>query len=256
MHVCVFLSQSASVEHSHRFLGPSKMADRPGPRRDRTGHQYCHLASHFRCFPAVFPLFSRCVPAGSTTIKRQEEPRGIGRKSVCVCHVKLMHHHHVSGRCVPVSKCVSRAFSDRLPSKPSKHGGSASLQKRVLCPRTFSLHHQTARICADSSTGVYPFLTHSPPLLTDVAETMTSMHRGGTDTQDGEGVHASSSCVVGVFLSQSASVEHSRTVCRPSRPNMADRPPYRNESSVHAPFPYITRRPGFVQTPPQESTHS
>jgi hypothetical protein len=24
-----------------------------------------------------------------------------------------MHHHHVSGRCVPVSKCVSRAFSDR-----------------------------------------------------------------------------------------------------------------------------------------------
>ena len=154
MHVCVFLSQSASVEHSHRFPGPSKMADRPGPRRDRTGHQYCHLASHFRCFPAVFPLFSRCVPAGSTTIKRQEEPRGIGRKSVCVCHVKLMHHHHVSGRCVPVSKCVSRAFSDRLPSK------------------------------------------------------------------------------------------------------MADRPPYRNESSVHAPFPYITRRPGFVQTPPQESTHS
>jgi hypothetical protein len=93
-----------------------------------------------RCFPAVFPLCSRCVPAGSTTTKRQEEPRGIGRKSVCVCHVKLMHHHHVSGRCVPVSKCVSRAFSDRLPSK------------------------------------------------------------------------------------------------------MADRPPYRNESSVHAPFPYITRR--------------
>jgi hypothetical protein len=158
MHVCVFLSQSASVEHSHRFLGPSKMADRPGPRRDRTGH----LASHFRCFPAVFPLFSRCFSAGSTTIKRQEEPRGIGRKSVCVCHVKLMHHHHVSGRCVPVSKCVSRAFSDRLPSKPSKHGGSASLQKRVLCPRTFSLHHQTARICADSSTGVYPFLTTPP----------------------------------------------------------------------------------------------
>ena len=191
MHVCVLLSQSASVEHSHRFLGPSKMADRPGPRRDRTGHQYCHLASHFRCFPAVFPLFSRCfpavfsrcfpavfplfsrcvpavfplcsrcVPAGSTTTKRQEEPRGIGRKRVCVCHVKLMHHHHVSGRCVPVSKCVSRAFSDRLPSKPSKHGGSASLQKRVLCPRTFSLHHQTARICADSSTGVYPFLNRS-----------------------------------------------------------------------------------------------
>ena len=142
----------------------------------------------WRPISAVFPLFSRCVPAGSTTIKRQEEPRGIGRKSVCVCHVKLMHHHHVSGRCVPVSKCVSRAFSDRLPSKPSKHGGSASLQKRVLCPRTFSLHHQTARICADSSTGVYPFLTHSPPLLTDVAESMTSMHRSGTDTQDGEGV--------------------------------------------------------------------
>jgi hypothetical protein len=94
----------------------------------------------WRPISAVFPLFSRCVPAGSTTIKRQEEPRGIGRKSVCVCHVKLMHHHHVSGRCVPVSKCVSRAFSDRLPSK------------------------------------------------------------------------------------------------------MADRPPYRNESSVHAPFPYITRR--------------
>ena len=37
---------------------------------------------------------------------------------------------------------------------------------------------------------------------------------------------------------------------------MADQPSYRNKSSVHAPFSYITRRPGFVQTPPQESTHS
>jgi hypothetical protein len=38
---------------------------------------------------------------------------------------------------------------------------TTALQKRVLCPRTFSLHHQTARICADSSTGVYPFLNRS-----------------------------------------------------------------------------------------------
>jgi len=47
-------------------------------------------------------------------------------------------------------------------SRTVQNGGSAFLQKQVLCPRTFFLHHQTARICADSSTGVYPFLTTPP----------------------------------------------------------------------------------------------
>ena len=100
----------------------------------------------FRCFPAVFPLDLQ-----PSSVRRNRE--GSGEKvSVYVTSSSCIII--MCGRCVPVSKCVSRAFSDRLPSK------------------------------------------------------------------------------------------------------MADRPPYRNESSVHAPFPYITRRPGFVQTPPQESTHS
>ena len=155
MHVCVLLSQSASVEHSHRFLGPSKMADRPGPRRDRTGHQYCHLASHFRCFPAVFPLFSRWIynhqASGGTARDRAKK---------CLC---MSRQAHASSSCEwSVCSCLKVRQSSILGPSAVQNGGSASLQKRVLCPRTFSLHHQTARICADSSTGVYPFLTTPP----------------------------------------------------------------------------------------------
>ena len=152
MHVCVLLSQSASVEHSHRFLGPSKMADRPGPRRDRTGHQYCHLASHFRCFPAVFPLFSRWIynhqASGGTARDRAKK---------CLC---MSRQAHASSSCV-VGVFLSQSASVEH-SRTVHNGGSAFLQKQVLCPRTFFLHHQTARICADSSTGVYPFLTTPP----------------------------------------------------------------------------------------------
>ena len=162
MHVCVFLSQSASVEHSHRFLGPSKMADRPGPRRDRTGH----LASHFRCFPAVFPLCSRCFsavfPLCSRWIYNHQASGGTarGRAKKCLC---MSRQAHASSSCEwSVCSCLKVRQSSILGPSAVQNGGSAFLQKQVLCPRTFFLHHQTARICADSSTGVYPFLTTPP----------------------------------------------------------------------------------------------
>ena len=117
--VCVPVSKClalASVEHSQTVQNGGSA----WPTEGFIGH-LGHLASHFRCFPAVFPLFSRCFPsvfplfsrcfpAVSSTIKRQEEPRGIvsvtpwamgakvvqeeprgctggtARDRVCVCH--------------------------------------------------------------------------------------------------------------------------------------------------------------------------
>ena len=62
MHVCVFLSQSASVEHS---------------RTVQNGESAWPTEGSYRPPGVPFPLFSRCFSAVSTTIKRQEEPRGI-----------------------------------------------------------------------------------------------------------------------------------------------------------------------------------
>jgi hypothetical protein len=66
---------------------------------------------------------------------------------------EILHEGPMPGAVIYISK-----FQNKLAWK---FGISVSLQKQVLCPRTFILHHQTARICADSSTGVYPFLNRS-----------------------------------------------------------------------------------------------
>ena len=188
MHVCVFLSQSASVEHSHRFLGPSKMADRPGPRRDRTGHQYCHLASHFRCFSAVFPLCSRWIynhqASGGTARDRAKKCLCMSRQahasSSCewlVCSCLKVRQSSILG---PSAVQAVQTWRIGLPTETSPlstHLFPTSPDGQDLC----RLLHRSLPI-------LEPLLTHSPPLLTDVAETMTSIHRSGTDTQDGEGV--------------------------------------------------------------------
>ena len=62
MHVCVFLSQSASVEHS---------------RTVQNGGSAWPTEGSYRPPSVPFPLFFRCFSAVTTTIKRQEEPRGI-----------------------------------------------------------------------------------------------------------------------------------------------------------------------------------
>jgi hypothetical protein len=118
----------AAARGSGSAIWSSKMADRPGPRRDRTGH----LASHFRCFPAVFPLCSRWI-----------------------------YNHQATG------------------------GTARDRAKKCLC-----------------------------------------MSRQA---------HASSSCVWSVCACLKV---RQSSILGPS--TMADRPSYRNESSVHAPFSYIT----------------
>ena len=92
MHVCVFLSQSASVEHSRTVQNGGSA----WPTEGFIGH-LGHLASHFRCFPAVFPLYLQpssvrrnregsCLSRHGRWVRRlyrrnregvQEEPRGI-----------------------------------------------------------------------------------------------------------------------------------------------------------------------------------
>jgi hypothetical protein len=69
---------------------------------------------------------------------------------------EILHEGPMPGAVIYISE-----FENKVACQ-WKFGISASLQKQVLCPRTFFLHHQTARICADSSTGVYPFLTTPP----------------------------------------------------------------------------------------------